>query len=197
MRQCDFPVCAHHRRLGRRRRRQHTICCNPPEKPESAGMQLAILSVAVTVSLIGKPAVEVLLRHSRLGNQVMRDRFTDIREPVAELLDLDVQSGLVVTDEFSSIRVGIESAGAKECVTSNCLMAAENSRIIFRDNRAFAEVVEAQQLILAMLQYPHWWLGFPSRQHFAVTDATFALRANGLTIFDSMSGSAIMSSSVK
>jgi len=128
-------------------------------------MNLTIVGVAVAITLIAKATVEISLRHSGRGNDVMRDCFADVREAIAELPNLDVQSGFVVANEFTGICIWVKAARAKENVAQNCLMTAEYAGIVVAHDERITTVVEAEQCVATMLEDPYGWLGLPPRNY--------------------------------
>ena len=97
----------------------------------------------------------------------MRDRCPYVGKAISEVLDLDVEPGLVVAGEELSVRVRIESTCFDEDVLENCLVAAEHTGIVTRDDRRVTKVIEAEKCIPQMLQYPDWWFGIPAWQNFS------------------------------
>src|SRR6266511_1656608 len=91
----------------------------------------------------------------------------DVREAVADLPNLEVEPGFVVSNELSRIGLRIDAAGAKEYVAKDGQVAAEYSRILVGNDESLATVVEAQQGVPKVLENPHRGLRLPAWQNAA------------------------------
>src|SRR5688500_19282559 len=86
---------------------------------------------------------------------------SDICETESKLPQLDVQASLIVTGEVLRVSIWIESARTHERVTSHSLVAAENAGIVLRHYQGLAKIVETQQRIPAVIEYPSRRLCIP------------------------------------
>src|SRR5215212_25723 len=97
----------------------------------------------------------------------MRHGSADVGEDIAEIFDLDVETGLVVTSKDFCVSVGIVSTGGEKHVKLHRLVTAEHARVFIGDDQRFAKIEQAQQLISAVLENPHRWLSVPPWKNLA------------------------------